>query len=132
MAHHIIFNKTTGRYMASVRDLRERSDEANQAIVNDLVAQFAGNPDVDMLVVDTLPDASNLSDMVIKDGKVELTPERVAALAKRDARRAAKKAAKKDAKLDTLRDMTAKDFGDMTAAQKWDLVFTFMKAQLDD
>lgn len=55
-----------------------------------------------------------------------------AASMKRAAVRAAKQAMKASKKLDGFENMTQKDWNDLTAAQRWDMVFAFMKTHLSE
>jgi hypothetical protein len=70
------------------------------------------------------------------DGAVVMKSAEAAALQARNARRTAvrtsKQAVKASKKLEGFENMTQKDWNDLTAAQKWDMVFAFMKSHLSE
>ena len=78
----------------------------------------------------------DLSTLVVANSVVGLDPVTASAAsivrAATETRKLAKAAAKADAKMGQLATMTKQDFSDLTAAQKWDTVFIFMQAHLND
>ena len=139
MPTRVLFNKTSGVVAASRPDDPNMSEEEN---LEAFATRSRGYPDpslFDSIVVedaalDLLSGGKHLrwNTVEVKGGVLQLKAEETAARTRRQAARAAKAAAKADKKLDALVAMTGAEFQGMTAAQKWDLVFLFMKANLND
>lgn len=137
----IAYRKDSGRLCFSEATGATTSEEAWGHLVRRLSAAtpathgalLVEKADVDALLSGVgVEEGGGLGLLKIVDGALTLDQEKATAAQDRIAKREAKKAAKADTKLAALKTMTAKDWGDLTAAQKWDHVFAFMKATLPD
>lgn len=117
----------------------DMSEEANQEAFASRASRFADPTLLDSIVVEDEALALfsggkhvQWNTVEVKNGALQLKADETAARTRKQAARAAKAAAKADKKLDALVSMTGAEFQGMTAAQKWDLVFLFMKANLSE
>ena len=135
MDNAIVYRKSDGVLLATFPLTEPVSGPELLHLVSDRVASW--DPALHgALVVDASllrgPDgAVHLRRRKILNGAVALDPTVDQELATFAQRRADKKAAKADAKMAQLATMTKQEFTDLTAAQKWDMVFAFMKAHMD-
>lgn len=133
MAYTVIYEASTGKIVSAVRDVELASAEHNAAEHLRLRETHGKMPGMAVLETEALPNgATKVRDCAVVNGALVVTADAVSEKAKSEARRAAKKAAKADAKLEAFKDMTQQDWMNLSANERWQTVFAFMKASLDE